>query len=130
MLRTEAPFPNVGAKALLIETHRAIPVRILQNGEGRGKSRQVLIALLDRDGSSGNRRVPLADLEDATPLTEAEQHEYIALEIELAGKARPLKAKAARLERLRLRAVHHAELERAESAARRNLHFARRLGRA
>jgi hypothetical protein len=129
MLRTEAPFPNVGAKALLVENHRGLPVRILQNGEGRGKSRQVLIALLDRDGSSGNRRVPLADLEDATPLTEREEAEYKRLEVELAGQSRPLKAKADRLERLRLRAVHHIELERAEAAARRTRYFSNQRGR-
>jgi len=130
MLRVETEFPNVGAKALLIENHRGLPVRILQNGEGKGRRRQVLIALLDRDGSSGNRRVALADLEDATPLTHAEEAEYIALEIELAGQARPLKRKANRLERLRLRAVHHRELERAEAAARRDKFFARRMERA
>jgi hypothetical protein len=129
MLSVTAPFPHPGAKALLIETHRAVPVRILQNGEGRGRRRQVLIALLDRDGSSGNRRVPLADLEDATPLTEKEEAEFRQLEVELAGQARPLKAKATRLERLRLRAVHHAELERAEAAARRSRYFPNQRGR-
>ena len=32
MLSVETNFPNVGAKALLIEAHQAMPVRILQNG--------------------------------------------------------------------------------------------------
>lgn len=106
MLSVAAPFPNPGAMALLIEAHQAHPVRIMSNGEGRGRHREVMISLLDRAGSSGNRRVRLSDLEDPTPLSEAEKAEYRKLERELAGQARPMKGKYDRLERLRLRALH------------------------
>jgi len=119
MLSVPAPFPNPGAMALLIEAHQAHPVRIMSNGEGRGRNRTVLVSLLDRIGSSGNRRVKLAALEDPTPLSEAEQAEYQRLERELAGQSRPLKAKADRLERLRLRAVHAERLEAEERRAHR-----------
>lgn len=120
MLHIAAPFPNVGATALLIEAHQALPVRILQRLDGRGRNVRLQVSIQDREGSSGVRRVKLADLEDATPLTDAEEAELQRLERELAGQSRPLKAKAKRCERLRLRAVHAEQLAAAERRARWN----------
>jgi hypothetical protein len=121
MLSVETPFPNVGAKALLIDQHQAHPVRILQNGVGRGKRREVLVSLIGREGSSANRRVTVADLADPSPLTEAEQEELRELERQLAGKTSAPKKVLKREEELRLRAVHHARLE--EEERRRKFNF-------
>ncbi|HEV2865456.1 MAG TPA: hypothetical protein VGX37_03000 [Allosphingosinicella sp.] len=124
MLGIDAPFPNPGAKALLIHAHQAFPVRIMQRVQPHERTRrnaeELLVSLLDRVGSSGNRRVALADLADASPLSEAELAEMEKLERDLAGSDLTAKGharKAARYERLRLRAVYADQLAAAERRA-------------
>lgn len=130
MIPSLAEFPNPGAKALLVEAHRAIPVRIMQNGKGRGRNREVLISLQDRDGASGNRRVKVGELIDASPLTEKETAELERLERELVGQAVSERSpKYKRYMALHQRALHAFELEQAERAAKRAAAFTGR-GRA
>lgn len=108
MLRTPAPYPEVGAEALIVEAHRSRPVRILAR-DRVGRTPMALVAFQDRDGrygASGNKRVRLADLVDPSPLSDAEEAEYRRLDRELASKARPDARKARRLEALRLRSIH------------------------
>ena len=129
MLSIEADFPNPGARALLIEEHQAHPVRIMQRLGGRGRRTELQISIVGREGSSAVRRVTLGDLTNATPLTEAEEARYKRLEAKLAGKATAAARDLAEFERLRLRAVHHQDLERAEAAARRSRYFPSQRGR-
>ena len=126
MLPVPTPFPQVGANALLIEEHQAHPVRILANGEGRGRKREVVVSIQGRDGASATKRVPVASLADPTPLTPAEQREYFRLERELTGKARPPRAAAARFERLRLRWEHEEKLRFAQHQVARDRLWKRR----
>lgn len=88
MLSPSTPFPNVGSYALLIDSD-ADPktgvelVRILE--------RRVSVALVAfplRDGASGNKVVPVADLIDASPLTDSETREFHDLDRALFGRTR------------------------------------------
>lgn len=116
MLNAETPFPNPGSYALTLDpvsgldAGRVELVRILRHPQAvRGTAEdgaQVLVTFPLRDGASGTRTVPFAELIDATPLTGAEGREMIDLDRELRSK--PLRDRAkkqARHDALRQRAI-------------------------
>lgn len=105
MLSHATPFGQVGSYGLLID--RDLPagqqvaelVRVL-----RKDGADVAIAFPLRDGASGNKTVPLADMIDASPLNRAETRELTELTRALFGK--PSRgAKAKRLAALKQRAT-------------------------
>lgn len=114
MLKVPAPYPQVGSYALFVddllatELQRAELVRLQSTPLGKEGA---LVSWPLRVGSSGSRRVPLADLIDATPLTKAEEREMHDLDRELRGRKRPDKAKAPRCEALRRRHIMSTVME-------------------
>lgn len=115
MLSTATPFPQVGSFALFADDHlppaerRAELARLLERGHSTA-----LIALPLRSGAAGNRRVPLADLIDATPLDSGEQRELADLQRHLRGRARltpKMQVQQARAEDLRRRALFALVME-------------------
>jgi hypothetical protein len=125
MLRTQAPFPEVGSYALLID-------RNLPAGQQRGElvrilrkapiSEQTTVAFPLRTGASGTRVVDHADLIDGTPLTGPEERELADLDRDLRGRLKftaKQKAIAARRDALRSRLIwsqlYRAELAKAEA---------------
>jgi hypothetical protein len=136
LLTPETPFPNVGSYALLIDCdscrsggsaqrsndcrvgHGAELARILrasvgEDGRATERTLTATIALPLRDGASGTKTVPFADLIDATPLTGAEGKEMVDLDRELRSK--PLRgraAKQARHDALKRRAIWAPHMQR------------------
>jgi hypothetical protein len=96
---TDAPDART---ALLIEQHRARPVRVLGRAEGRAVRLDIAIV-----GSGERRTLAPAELHPDAPLTEREEREYDRLDRRLAGQDRPLKADYDRFEALRLRSLLH-----------------------
>lgn len=128
MLATPSPYPQMGSHAL----YEACPepgrgaapgqlraVRILGWEIGgavcAGAEDRARISLLGHAAASGCRRVPLAELLDATAWSEAEEAEYAGLDRELAGsslRSKRHKAMAARQDDLLRRHRHAEELAR------------------
>lgn len=88
MLPSPAPFPQPGSFAL----HGEQLVRILNREPGD----ETTVSYPLRIGATGNARLKLEELADATPLTPAEQQELSDLGAKLAGQSRPRKADVAR----------------------------------
>ncbi len=101
MLRTPAPFPEVGSFALFVDTglpaaqQRAELVRILRH-DNINDRHFCAVAFPLRLGATGNRNVPIGELIDATPLTVPEQRELTDLQRDLRGRKRRNAIKAAR----------------------------------
>jgi hypothetical protein len=103
MLRTPAPFPQVGSYALIEIDGRLHLARI----QKRTCDAEVMISLpLLRDVASGNRKVSPDALIDGTPLSEFEQRELGRLEIEAAAGGRGAPAKRERADALSDRMTH------------------------
>lgn len=103
MLNVETEFPQVYSRALLVRDHRPELVKIIQNLGGRGRRQRLQVSAIGRDGASAVQRVTRAELISAAPLSDDEEADLIRLERELAGQAKPNKAKLARHEELRHR---------------------------
>lgn len=105
MIKSPAPFPQPGSFAL----HGEQLVRIL----GTDPVEQVAIVSYPlRIGATGNTRLGLSDLSDATALTPAEQAELSELGAKLAGQSRPKKADVAREKALADRVARARILEK------------------
>lgn len=103
MLRTPAPFPQVGSYALIQIDGRNHLARL----QARTAGGDVLISLpLLADVASGNRTVSIDALIDGTPLTDFEQRELDRLTTEVAAAKRPGAEKQARAETLRNRIIY------------------------
>lgn len=106
MLKTPAPFPNVGAWALLEQGGETLAVRIVyRDGE------IAAVAAAGQFAASAAKRVPVSTLLAADALSPDEQAEYAALDARLAGRARPRKADLDRFEALRLRWIRAERLQ-------------------
>ena len=105
MLAAETAFPFAGSFALWCDPEepagRLELARILEHGGDN-----VLISLPLRLGAVGNRRVPLADLVDGTPLTTAEEDEVRELRQQLRTRTRNRKKLERRYQALRERQIH------------------------
>jgi hypothetical protein len=107
MLNTPAPFPQVGSYALVVHEGKTRLARIIQRDPGGDR---IGISLPQRYGAAGVLTVAFEELIDGTPLSDAERAELTALERDLAGRARPKKAAAARHDELRHRDIHAGRL--------------------
>lgn len=114
MLHNATPFPFVGSYALLIDTdqppehQQAELVRILKRDvhpAALGAVLMVVVSFPLRAGASGTKTVALEDLIDGTPLDGIEQRELADLQRDTRQRLRPNKAKVARREVLRQRAI-------------------------
>jgi hypothetical protein len=128
MLTPGTPFPYVGSYALYCDPDAEPPqadelVRINWRrsersvGEGGRSIEQefCMVSFPLRDGASGNKTVPFADLIDATPLSSEEAREFHDLDRALFGRSlRTAKQKreAARRDALRRRTIYAPLLER------------------
>lgn len=101
MIREPALFPYPGSWALWMHNGRALAVRIQLR---RGDEAMISIPSYYRV-ASGDRRVPVSELLDATPLTQADQAELRRLSSAIAGRKRPRKADIDRADALRRRAI-------------------------
>ena len=108
MLHPGTPFPQVGSYGLLDLDGTAVAARI----QGRHRDGTALVAILGRDGASGNRIVPLAELGDPTPLTDAERHALRSLTDHHRDDRHLSKAQRALHEALTLRLAHGRLLRR------------------
>ena len=116
MLIPQTPFPQAGSYGLYQDPElpcgerRAELARILELGAS-----VALISLPLRDGAGGNRRVPIADLIDGTPLDAAETKEltdcFRAMH-QGTGRRRNVKAARARHATLKTRAIWSGPLQR------------------
>jgi hypothetical protein len=120
MLKTSAEFPHAGSFALFVDStlppsqQRAELVRIQIVHFAVHPSTLVTITFPLRQGASGTKRVPVADLIDGTPLNYDERREHADLERHLKGRTRltpRLKAMVQRAEKLRQRAIFSMVLE-------------------
>jgi hypothetical protein len=113
MLNQETSFPYVGSYALFEDRDQPRPATELVRIIGRRNTRdgeETLVSFPLRDGASGNRAVPFAELIDATPLTNAEEREFHELDRLIAGRppsdlSRSLRAKAKRRNALKARLI-------------------------
>lgn len=109
MLPIPTPFPQVGSYCL----HRLEGRTVLARIQNRFDDGTALISLpLVPDVASGAPRVPVAELIDGTPLTEAERAELLRLTGELLQKKRHPKAKKDRADALRQRDIHAGVMAR------------------
>lgn len=106
MLRTPAPFPNVGSWALLDDGGTTRAVRILERS-----GPDALISIGGGFSASANRRLPISSLQNADPLSGEEQAELEKIERRMAGKARPRKADVDRSVALGQRTIHARTLQ-------------------
>lgn len=124
MLSTPATFPHPGSFALIEDSGAMRAVRIID----RAQPGLATISILARPQASGQRRVLLAELHDATPLSATEEDEASTLARVLRGRRSERdQAKVARLEALRRRAglapvlaAELAERDRVAAAAKRS----------
>jgi len=116
MLSPATLFPQIGSYGLYEDPElepaerRAELVRILER-----RVSVVLVAYPLRDGATGNQRVPLADIIDATPLSQEESREMTDLGRSLVGRSMQTKAQKAakaRLEHLHSRNIWSGCLRR------------------
>ncbi|QAY77899.1 hypothetical protein [Sphingosinicella sp. BN140058] len=106
MLRTPAPFPQVGSYALTIHQDEITLARIQgRNGE------DATISLPLFSGASGNRTVPLGELIDATPLSDDEASEWSALNQFDFGTSPPRAGTAKRVHWDRYRALTERDIQ-------------------
>lgn len=77
MLRTHAPFPQVGSFALFEHEGKSQLARIVGRHPADATA---VISLPERPDAGGNLTVPVAGLIDGTPLTDAEAAELRQLE--------------------------------------------------
>lgn len=77
MLRTPAPFPQVGSFVLFDHEGRRQLARLVAKDLRTG---EITISLPERTGAGGNVTTNLESLIDGTPLTDAELAERAALE--------------------------------------------------
>jgi len=114
VLKTPAPYPQVGSYALTIDlelpaSHQhAELVRIHRIGPVTAA-----ISFPLRTGASGNRTIARADLIDATPLTKDEERRLTDLERDVRGRDRPNKAKVVQATALRSRLIMSAVMKTA-----------------
>lgn len=104
MLAQPTPFPQVGSYGL----HRVqggTRLARIQQRDCVGGEDYALISYPSRTGASGNLTVPLADLIDATPLTDDENRELRALSGELPSRRAARNAAKLRLEQLANRRI-------------------------
>lgn len=116
MLKVPAEFPEVGSYALYDQGGTHILARIVgKPPRGEGEEQIVLLAFPQiQDVASGNKRVPLADLIDATPLAKADRDRIEALEREMSGLAKNGRAwskRRAEADALRLREIRSQTLD-------------------
>lgn len=90
MLRTPAPFPQVGSWALLREEGREVAVRITATVPD--EAGMLLVSVAGEHTASAVKRRPLAALRNTDALSADEQAELAAIDARMAGKARPKKA--------------------------------------
>ena len=102
MLATEAPFPQTGSWALYDDGGTTLAVRIITRHPRDGTA---TIAIDGVRTASGNKRVPLAELRDPTPLTLHEEGEMDKLEREIARAKSPRRSDVARATILRTRMI-------------------------
>lgn len=84
MLNNNAPFPLAGSAALIEQGGVRVLARI--NRVNEDGTRTIFIG--NNWAASATKTVPLAELQDGTPLTDAEVRELAKLDADLAGKAR------------------------------------------
>ncbi|HEV7658806.1 MAG TPA: hypothetical protein VGO55_03065 [Allosphingosinicella sp.] len=117
MLDNHAPFPLAGSAALIdLDGSRALARINLVHDDG---TRTVFIGNHFR--ASATKRVPLNDLIDGTPLTDAEVGELAKLDREMAGKARSTAKKLQRFNVLLDRQANAPVLEGLLARHRRSL---------
>lgn len=117
MLNTENRFPQPGSAGLLSLDGSRVLARIQQvHQDGRAT-----IFIGNLFGSSGTRRVPLAEIEDGTPLSDREEAELVRLERDMAGKARVAPKKLQRFNALSARAQNAPVLKALLDRHRRSL---------
>jgi hypothetical protein len=125
MLSNETTFPYPGSYALLIDEDAPPPtpdelVRINWRqirDSGSGAAEVAMVSFPLREGASGNKIVPFAQLIDATPLTAEERREFHDLDRALDGRdprnfSKAQRWRAARRDALRRRMVHAPVMER------------------
>lgn len=78
MLSAATPFPQQGSYALY--TRGLTQIARIISVDTRDGVKVATISLVIRAGASGNRRVPLAELRDPTPLDAVEQAQLAELE--------------------------------------------------
>jgi hypothetical protein len=120
MLSPETPFPYVGSYALYCDPDAEPPqadelVRINWRREGFA-----MVSFPLRDGASGNKTVPFADLIDATPLSSEEAREFHDLDRALFGRVDGAVGKDGR--RTRLSAKQKREAARRDALRRRTIY--------
>jgi hypothetical protein len=114
MLKAPTPFPQVGSYALLELDGTAQAVRIQRKDPATPDEATVALQSV-ANAASGFRTVPLAELIDGTPLTEAEAQEYRELERTVPAapsRSNRVKEAQARYAALRERAIHSDTLAR------------------
>lgn len=99
MLNIPTPFPQPGSAGLIRLDGSRVLARIQQVHEDG----VCTIFLGNHFGSSGTKRVPLAEIEDGTPLTDDEKVELARLDRDMAGKARVPARKLQRFNQLKER---------------------------
>jgi hypothetical protein len=114
MLTNPTPFPQVGAWALYCTAIGKLEAVRIVGRDGLHGIGNALISFPARTGASGNATVPLADLLDPTPCSEAERAEASRLQAaqdarRRAGKSVTRRAMA-RVDALRLRDIHAQKL--------------------
>jgi hypothetical protein len=118
MLAAEAPFPMTGSWALYEDGGTTRAVRIITR---HPRDSMVTIAIDGVRTASGNKRVPLAELRDPTPLTLHEEGEMDRLERAIARTKSPKRSDVSRATALRTRMIDAMTLSnlRAVTATRR-----------
>lgn len=105
MLAVHAPFPEVGSYGLLCVDGATRLARIIARNPGDS----AVVSLPELAGASGNRTVPLAQIRDGTPLSDAERAEMRHLAATPFATSKP--SPAARKRDARLQALRHREID-------------------
>lgn len=113
MLATETRFPWPGSYAILNDGGRAAVARIHKQHRNFDGEIIATVTVEGRDGSSGVRGVPLAELQDPTPLTPEEESELLRLHADIGdgkawadGRTKAARAARARFAELTLRRIN------------------------
>lgn len=104
MLSVYAPFPERGSYGLYVVDGVTRLARIIS----RNPDDSAVVSLPALAGASGNRTVPLAQIRDGTPLSDADRDEMRELAGKLLSTRKPsptARARRARLEALRCREI-------------------------
>lgn len=105
-----APYPQPNSWGLIEEGGRYRAVRITNLVDGED-GREAVVSVAGEFTASATKRLPLAAVLNADPLTPAEVAELAALDQKLAGKSRVAKADRAREEELGNREQRASALE-------------------